>query len=77
MAKLSRLRLLLMIRFHQKMAGLQHMAVADEASVVRGEEGGVDIVGKVVGEDSVEGALTGIVVAGAVSVPWGVCLPRG
>ena len=66
-AKLSQLRLSLMTRLHQKMTGLQRVAVVDEVSVAREEVGGADIAEKEVDEDMVEGALTEIVVAGAVS----------
>jgi len=48
--KLSQLHPLLMIRFHQKMTGLQHLAAVDEASVERREVGEVDTVQKEVGE---------------------------
>lgn len=51
----------LMIKLHQKMTGLQHIAVADEAPVAIEEAGGVDIA------ENEDGAPTEIVVAGVVS----------
>ena len=51
------------------MMGLKHKAAVDEVSVEREEVGGVDIGEKEAGEDMVEGALTEIAVAGAVSGP--------
>lgn len=78
MAKLSQLHPLLMIRFRQKMVGLQRKAVVDEASVAREVRearetvGEVDIAGKEADEDTVEGGLTETVADGAVSGPWNV-----
>lgn len=70
MAKLHKLHLLLMIRFH-KMTDLQHMAAVDEAPVVREEAGEVDTAERVVGtaEKQVDEDMVEIVVAVAVSSP--------
>jgi len=68
-AKLSRPHQLSMItiRSRQRMVDSRHTAVVDEASVASEEVGEVDTAEKEVGEDMVEGGLTEIVVAGAVS----------
>ena len=68
MAKPNRPHPLLTIRFRQRIAGLRHKVVVDEASVAREEVGEVDTAEKEVGEeDTVVGGPTEIVVAGAVS----------
>jgi len=54
------------IRSRQR-TGSRHRAVVDGAPVAREEVGEVDTAEKEVGEDTVEGGLTEIVVAGAVS----------
>ena len=66
MVNLSQLHPLPMIRSRQRMVGSRHTAVVDEA-VAREEVGEVDTAEKEVGEDTVEGGLTGIVVAEVVS----------
>jgi hypothetical protein len=73
-AKLSQLHLLLLIRSHQKMTGLQHRAAADRDSVVREEVGEVDITEKEVDGSMVEGE---IVVPGVVSSLSRCSLIRG
>lgn len=74
MAKLHQLHLLLMIRFHKKMTGLQHMAAVDEAPVVREEAGEVDTAERVVGtaEKQVDEDMVEIVVAVALIVVEGM-----
>jgi len=67
-AKFNQPHLRLTTGHHQKMTGLQHMAVVDEVPVAIEGVGGVDIAEN----EGIEGAPTEIVVVGAPTVVGGM-----